>query len=119
MRKIRNDIILIISLVIITIGLFIWWGISRANKENLYVNIYNSSELLYSVPIDQDREIIVEGKISEVKIIMKDSNVWVSESGCPDHICILLGKMNKKEDTITCLPNLIYIKIGEEKVKES
>lgn len=116
MRRIRNDIILIISLVIITVGLFIWWGISRNSKDGLYVNIYYEDELLYSVPLNQDDEIIVQGKISDVKIIIKDSYVWISESDCPDHFCINEGKKNKTEDTITCLPNLVYLKIGERKV---
>ena len=113
MGKIRNDIILIISIALLIIGLFVFWIIKDVNKpEKLYVNIYSDEKLVYSLPIDEDKEITINGKIGEVHIIIKDSYVWVSEADCPNHICEDMGKKNKERESIICLPNLIVITIG-------
>lgn len=118
-RRIRNDIILIIIMASTIIGLFLWWGISKISYEPLYVNIYHDEELLYSIPLDENKEIVVKGEISDVKIIIKNSYVWVSESDCYNHTCIKQGKKNKRNETITCLPNLVYVKVGYRIVGES
>ena len=85
------------------------------NNHNgpLYVNIFYNSELVGSYPLVENRELTYEAKISEVKVLIKDGYVSVIESGCPDHICINMGKKNNYGDTITCLPNLFYVRIGD------
>ena len=113
MGKIRNDIILIISIAILIIGSFVWWIIANIDSpDRLYVNIYHDEELLYSVPLDEDKEIEVKGSIGILHIVIEDGYVFVEEADCPNHICVKEGKINKNNETITCIPNLVYIKIG-------
>lgn len=113
MGKIRNDIILIIVVVALIVSLFVWWFVARMDDANeLYVNIYYDETLLYSTPLKEDNEYVVKGKVGDVHIIIEDGYVCVSEAECPNHLCVGEGKKNHNNDTITCLPNLVYIKIG-------
>lgn len=116
MGKIRNDIILIsIVILFIIASIFVIWPlkwINNSEEKDLYVNIYKEDELLYSIPLDENKEIDVNGKIGNVHIVILDGYVYVSDADCPNHICIKEGKKNKNNDTITCLPNMVYIKIG-------
>ena len=113
MGKIRNDIILIIVLAALIVSSFIWWFLSSVDEPNrLYVHIYYDEKLLYSTPLDENNEYVVKGKIGDVHILIEDGYVSVVEADCPNHICVEEGKKNKNNDTITCLHNLVYVKIG-------
>jgi len=113
MGRLRNDIILIIVIAALIISSFVWWFLSSVDEPNkLYVNIYYDEQLLYSTPLEENHEYEVQGKIGKVHIVIKDGYVSIVESDCPNHICVEEGKKNKNNDTITCLPNLVYVKIG-------
>ena len=112
-HKLRNDIILIVSLTILLVSacLIIFF----LSKKGKYAEIRNGDEVILKVPLDEDKEYVVEGKISEVKIVVKNGEVYVKESGCPDKICIEMGKISKTNDKpIYCAPNEILIVVVEE-----
>lgn len=112
-HKLRNDIILIISIVIIlvTACLIIYF----TSKKGKYAEIRSGDEVIMKISLDEDKEYIVEGKISPVKIIVKNGGVHVEESGCPDKICINMGTISKTNDRpIYCAPNEILIVVVEE-----
>ncbi len=111
--KIKNDIILIIIIFILVLSSFAFWFINNQNESNrLYVNIYYDEKLLYSTPLDENNEYKVNGKVGEVHIVIKNGYVAVTDADCPNHICVNEGKKNRINETITCLPNLVYIIIG-------
>lgn len=111
--KIRNDIILIIIVFLLVLSSFIFWFIKGQNEPNkLYVNIYYDDKLLYSTPLDENNEYKINGKVGEVHIVIKDGYVAVTDADCPNHICVNEGKKNRNNETITCLPNLVYVIIG-------
>ena len=112
-HRLRNDIILISSIVIIlvTICLIIFF----TSKKGKYAEVSYGDEVIMKLPLDEDKEYIVEGKISEVKIIVKNGGVHIEESGCPDKICIQMGTISKTNDRpIYCAPNEILIVVVEE-----
>ena len=113
MGKIRNDIILIIVIALLIISSFVWWFIASLDSPSrLYVNIYYDDKILYSTPLDEDHEYKIDGKVGEVIVVIEDGYVYVKEAECPNHYCVLEGKKKNNNDTITCLPNLVFVKIG-------
>lgn len=113
MGKIRNDIILICIVLGLIITSFILMFTLRKNN-NLYVNIYKESNIVYSIPITDNRIIELDGYESHMIIEIKDESVRVKESGCHNQICVNVGFIKNFGETITCMPNLVYVKIGDK-----
>lgn len=106
MSKIKNDAILICSILIIAVvGLLVY--LSLAPKNNLAVYIYNDKELVEVIAIDEQKEIV----INEVVIIIENSEVYVTSSPCSDQVCVHQGKIKSAGQTITCLPQRVFIQI--------
>lgn len=106
MRKYRNDILLILGLVLIAVlGVILYFTLQK--KENLLVRVYFDKELIEEVSIVEDKEIIV----NDVIIIIKNEEVYVQTSICKDQICVHQGKIRSAGQTITCLPQRVFIQI--------
>jgi len=114
----KTDLILIISILIISLTCLIIWIVSSYTyKGNLYANVYYHDECVYSHNIKEDDIFEIDGDNSHMIIEIKDSKVRVKESGCPEQICVNTGYIKRKTQTITCAPNDVYVKIGTKKKK--
>ena len=110
MGKIRNDIILIISILIIIAIIFLAIFLNQ-KSDNLVCQIYKNDELVNEVRLDHDEQIKIETTDGYVLINITKDYVEFLESTCPDKVCVHQGKINRSGQTITCLPNKIYVKL--------
>ena len=110
MKKIRNDIILIVSILIIVLIFFLVF-IFNQKSDNLVCEIYKDDILVNEIKLDHEEEIKIEATDGYVVILITASDVSFKESTCKDQICVHQGKINKSGQTITCLPNKIYVKL--------
>ena len=111
MRKYRNDIILILVLLFVAFISIIFLNIN-SSKDNLMVCIYYQDELIYEEYLDNinnDKIVEINGRESIVKVLVNNDGVKIIESGCLNHVCINQGLIDKAGQTISCLPNEIYI----------
>ncbi len=110
MKKYRNDIILIIIILIIALtSYFIYRGIN--NSDNLVCKIYQNSELKYEIALDHEEIITLTTDDGKMVIVIEADGVYVKESDCPDKICVNQGKITRGGQVITCLPDKVYIKL--------
>lgn len=111
MKKIRNDIILIGSLVLIAIiGMILFFTLQK--KENLSVYIYYDKKLVEVVDLDENKEIVV----NEVVVVIENKTVYVKASSCKDKVCVHQGKIKHAGQTITCLPQRVFIQLEGSEV---
>ena len=106
----RNDFILIFGLLAFCL-LFLLFSIIFSSKDDLVANVYYDDEIILTVSLDKDNSYKVNGSLSEMIIIVKDKKIKVLESDCKDHICVNQGFIFRENQTITCLPNKIFIKV--------
>ncbi len=115
MKKLRNDIILIASILIIAvIGIILMLTLSK--NDNLSAEVYYNDELVRTIKLDKEAEYVITGDVGDLIIKTDVNEIWVSESKCPDLVCVHQGHVKSTASVITCLPNKIYIKVigGEE-----
>lgn len=110
MHKLRNDIILIASVLCIA-GICILLFYLLNPKDNLVAYIYSDNQLIMMVDLDHEEEVVVNGAVGEVKIQVSPDGVAVVFSDCEDKICLHQGKISRANQTITCLPNKVYIRL--------
>ena len=111
MKKIRNDIILISSLILIAIiGLILYFALQK--KDNLSVYIYCDKELVEVADLKQNHELVV----NDVVIVIENGMVYVKASSCKDKVCMHQGKIKAAGQTITCLPQRVFIKLEGSEV---
>ena len=110
MHKFRNDLILIMSILVLC-GIAIVLLNTCSKTENLRAKVYYDSKEILNISLDKDDTYTIQGEISEITIQVKNKKISIIESGCEDKVCIHQGEISSTNKTITCLPNKVYIKL--------
>ena len=113
-KRLRMDILLIALLLALTGVLYLCFG--RAKGTGSYAVVHVEGAVVARYSLDEDGVYPLNGGTNILAI--EDGYAWIQEANCPDHICMLLGKINKTGQIITCLPNLLTVTIegGEQLV---
>lgn len=62
-------------------------------------------------PLDQDREIEVDGEKGHNRVCIQDGSVYMEEADCPDGYCMRQGHIRSALETIVCLPHGLVVEI--------
>ena len=111
-KILRNDIILISSLVIAA-GAGLTAVLLTRQSKNLVANVYLQSDLIEIIDLSkkEDKYYTVQGLHTEVKIHTKVGAIAIVESGCPHKDCIYTGYVSQTNRPIICAYNGISIMI--------
>ena len=109
-KELRNDLILIASLVVVIIASFLAVFLTR-KKSNLIAKIYVQNELKYTIDLNkaEDREFEVEGAKGKLLVSIKDHSIGVIEADCPHQDCVYTGFVKESNRPIICAYNQVYI----------
>ena len=109
-KKYIADIILVISLVILTLvtSIFIY---KKQTSNKIYVEVSINGEITNKYSVDENIEIML--KTGNV-LVIKDGNVCISNADCPDDLCVKQGTISKANESIICLPNKLVVRIVED-----
>ena len=116
-KKIRNDIILALVLLLIAGALWLFTELSKKAGTEVAVIVNGTETARYS--LFEEREIRLENETGYNILVIKDGKADVTEASCPDKICVNQHKISKTGETITCLPNKTVIKVvgsGEDEI---
>lgn len=106
----RNDVILIVLLLTISIVWIALLALGRKSGDN--VLIYSDGVLYGRYSIHDYNDITIEsGKGAYNRIIIDNNEVCMMDANCPDRVCINQGNICNSNDTICCAPNGIVIVI--------
>ncbi|MCR5416241.1 MAG: NusG domain II-containing protein [Pseudobutyrivibrio sp.] len=117
--KYKNDIILIIALIVIGSIIATYFYFTRNGGSEVVVAVGGQTVATY--PLNEDTVETIElddGHYNEITI--KDSTVSVTDADCPDKLCIHWGTISKDGEAIVCLPHELVVMIkSTEAEKES
>ena len=106
----RSDIIFLIAVAALIGGAFLAFEII-ATPGGKTVVIEEGNEVVGNYPLSEDRTLKVQGPLGITTVVIRGGQVYVPDSACPNKICIEMGHIFEKGDTIICLPNRVYITI--------
>ncbi len=113
-KKYKNDIILLGTILIISIIAIIVVNIFK--EKGTYVVVVNDQKEVATYSIEENIEIKLSFEDDKYNIlVIKDGYAYIKDATCKDHICVKHNKISMVGETIVCLPNKIVIKITGDK----
>ena len=111
-RRLRNDLILIGSLLLVAIIALVIVFTTR-KKNNLVAKVYVQSEVVLTIDLSkkEDAHYYVDGLHDKVHIHTKDGAIAIVESGCPHQDCVKMGYISEANRPIICTYNAVTIYI--------
>ena len=108
-KKLRNDLILILSLLLVAVIALVVVLTTR-KKANTTATVYVRSEVVLKIDLNRDDEhYYVDGVHTKVHIHVKDNAIAIVESGCPHQDCVLTGYVKDTNRPIICAYNAVTI----------
>ena len=113
-KKHRNDLILIVSLLVVL-------AIAGAclllfQKEGTMIRVTVDGEEYGTYPLSEDAEVEIRtGKNGEQlnRLVIKDGVAYVEIATCPDGICAAHKPISHDGESIICLPHKVVVAVEE------
>ena len=111
-KKLRNDIILIVSLLVV-MAICLVLIIHESVKTNLVAKISVQNNVVETIDLSkrEDADYYIQGLKGEMHIHTHDGAIAVIESNCPHQDCVRMGYVNESNHPIICSYNAVYIVI--------
>lgn len=111
-KTLRNDLILIGSLLVVIITSLLAVLLTR-KKNNLVAKIYVKNELVQTIDLAKtnDTEFVIEGAKGNLVVVIKNHTIGVVEAECPHQDCVHTGFVSETNRPIICAYNQVYIVI--------
>ena len=111
-KKLRNDIILIGSLLLTAVIALVVVLTTRV-KYNLLAKVYVQNEVVEVIDLSkkEEKEYEISGINGKLKIHTKDGAIAVVQSNCPHQDCVHMGYVKESGRPIVCAYNAVYIVI--------
>lgn len=107
MKTLKIGDILLIALIIVLTLLFAFLNSNKGQKAIVEVN----GSVLKTFDLSIDSQFVYEGKYKNI-ITVKNGEIFVSESDCPDKSCVHSGAIKSGAKVICCLPNKMIIRVA-------
>lgn len=111
-KTLRNDLILIGSLLLAAIIAFVIVLTTRT-KNNLVATVRVQNQVVLTIDLNKenDSHYYVDGTNGKVHIHVKDGAIAVIESNCPHQDCVHMGYIKESGRPIICAYNCVSITI--------
>ncbi len=111
-RTFRNDIILIVSVLLIaSIGL-LYLFVFRSNGDTVKVTVDGKVYGTYSIKKDTTVDIysgIDNNKLN--RLVISDGKAYMEHATCPDGICVAHSPIFRDGESIVCLPQKVVVTV--------
>lgn len=109
-KTLRNDLILILSLLVVAVVSLIIILLTRT-KNNLVAKVMVQNEVVLTIDLNKENNkdfYILDNKIH---IHVKDGGIAIVESNCPHQDCVNMGYVYESGKPIICAYNAVSIVI--------
>lgn len=106
-----GDIIIIVSLLLVSLGIGIFSLLSsRGRQESAVISV--DGEIFGTYPLSEDRSITVTSGSVEAEVEISGGRVRIVRSTCPNNDCVHQGWIDSGNEVIVCLPGRITVSLS-------
>lgn len=115
----KGDLLLFFGFLLLASLLFAGYRLFF-QKPGSSVEITIDGKVTKTLPLNQDTTYeIISGEHHKNILKIKDGSASITDADCPDKLCVHQKKINKKGETLVCLPHKVVISvISSEEEKE-
>ena len=116
----KRDVLIIISLLLLSLLMAFFVQKSKSNIDGDYLLVELNGKEYGKYPLDEDKTFKVNSSNDEYNIVeIKDGKVNMKDANCRDLICTQMPEISKDGETIVCLPHRLILEVvGSEKNEE-
>jgi len=109
----KADLLLIALLIVGTLGSFsLWFRKSSGHKVMIQVD----GDIVSNLSLKGNKEkIVLDGMNGPFSIEIRDGQVRMTDSTCPNKLCVKMGWISQEGQVICCVPNRVILKIIGDK----
>ena len=118
-KKLRNDIILVTSLLLVAAISLVVVILTRNTKSNV-ASIYVENNVVERVDLSskEDGDYYIEGTKGILHVRRHNHAIAVIESNCPHQDCVHMGYVKRPNTPIICTYNAVSIVIDGESLND-
>lgn len=103
------DVFIIVFVLVISVSVFLLYA-SADKGESVEITVDGELHSMY--PLYENKVIDVITENGNIKVCIKNNEVYILDADCNDKICIKDRPVSRKGQTIVCLPLKVIVKIG-------
>ena len=101
---------IVIAVVLLASCLLAFAFLLPHSAETPTVEIYQNGALLYTLPLDADTRLSVDGDYQNT-VVIENGRVYVESATCPGADCVHTGAIDRTGQSLVCLPNRLEIRL--------
>ena len=74
--------------------------------------VEHNNHVVYKLPLQKNGVYSIPGDVGGLTLRISGGRAWVTESACPNKICMRMGKISHPGQLIVCVPNRLIIRIA-------
>lgn len=113
MKQVKDRTIVMVVVVISLLFAVGGYIFNSINPGKVVIITVNNEEYM-TLPLSENKELIVDNEYGINRIVIKDGKVYVESADCPDKTCVRQGEIDKSSESIICLPHKLSITISDK-----
>lgn len=111
----KNDLLLLIILLLLCAAFGAGYYFTHRTPA-LRAEVSIDGKVVQVLDLSRNQEVTIHGAHNGTNLlVVQDGEIWCADASCPDKVCVHQGKQSMDGDSITCLPNLMFVWIiGKE-----
>ncbi len=108
-KKLRNDIILVAVIAVITAAGLLFFGLNKEEGKRVTVSINGEITATYS--LSENIEVTIPTEENYNTLVIENGKAQIVNADCPDGICVETRAISYVGETIVCLPHKLVVEV--------
>ncbi len=104
------DLLLVAGVVALAVFL-IMGSVAKASGPGETAIVEVNGREVMKISLNENRDYTVVGFRGETYISVQNGEIRVTDSDCPDKLCVKMGWISQSDASIVCLPNRVVIRV--------